>query len=191
MKWKLVHKQNHERIENEGGKTLSYNPNLGIQIIEKDGYAFKDLNNSGTLEPYEDWRLPLTQRVRDFSQRFALWQENECLFYRKGKIKMPKDIYDIMQIYHEQEDFTPALLYAEKEDISYLKDNYIVALLLMMMDNDQDTGNEDYLLQLIVQSIELGLFENIVYSIWKALKKYMGINCQCQSSKSTMKLNNI
>ena len=57
MKWKLTHKHEHDIIENEGGKTLSYNPNLGIQIIEQDGFAFKDLNQSGELEPFEDWRL--------------------------------------------------------------------------------------------------------------------------------------
>ena len=34
MQWKLTHKHNHACIENKGGKTLSYDPNLGIQIIE-------------------------------------------------------------------------------------------------------------------------------------------------------------
>ena len=35
MQWKLTHRHNHECIENKGGKTLSYDPNLGIQIIEQ------------------------------------------------------------------------------------------------------------------------------------------------------------
>ena len=54
MQWKLTHRHNHECIENKGGKTLSYDPNLGIQIIEQDGFAFKDLDNNGRLDPYED-----------------------------------------------------------------------------------------------------------------------------------------
>ena len=53
MQWKLTHRHNHECIENKGGKTLSYDPNLGIQIIEQDGFAFKDLDNNGRLDPYE------------------------------------------------------------------------------------------------------------------------------------------
>ena len=73
MQWKLTHRHNHECIENKGGKTLSYDPNLGIQIIEQDGFAFKDLDNNGRLDPYEDWRLPLTQRIQDFTSRFVLW----------------------------------------------------------------------------------------------------------------------
>ena len=52
MQWKLTHKHNHECIENKGGKTLSYDPNLGIQIIEQDGFAFKDLDNNGMLDPW-------------------------------------------------------------------------------------------------------------------------------------------
>lgn len=27
------------------------------QIIDVDGLLFKDLNNNGQLDPYEDWRL--------------------------------------------------------------------------------------------------------------------------------------
>lgn len=183
MKWKLIHRNNHECIENKGGKILSYNPNLGIQIIEQDGFAFKDLNNNGTLDPYEDWRLPLTERIKDFSQRFILWQENDCLYYRKGKIEMPVEFCNLMEVYHEREEVIQMLSNIELEDIEYLKDNYILALLLLMFDNDYDTGKEDYLLQLIVQSMNLGLFENIVYSLWEALKKYVGKKNQLKAKQ--------
>lgn len=183
MKWKLIHRNNHECIENKGGKILSYNPNLGIQIIEQDGFAFKDLNNNGTLDPYEDWRLPLTERIKDFSQRFILWQENDCLYYRKGKIEMPVAFCNLMEVYHEREEVIQMLSNIELENIEYLKDNYILALLLLMFDNDYDTGKEDYLLQLIVQSMNLGLFENIVYSLWEALKKYVGKKNQLKAKQ--------
>ena len=29
----------------------------GLDILEQDGYKFKDLNKNGELDPYEDWRL--------------------------------------------------------------------------------------------------------------------------------------
>lgn len=98
MQWKLTHRHNHECIENKGGKTLSYDPNLGIQIIEQDGFAFKDLDNNGRLDPYEDWRLPLTQRIQDFTSRFVLWQEGDCLYYRKGRIELSREFCDWMKI---------------------------------------------------------------------------------------------
>ncbi|HZK04748.1 MAG TPA: glycoside hydrolase family 3 N-terminal domain-containing protein [Actinomycetaceae bacterium] len=43
-------------------------PTLGAtvkEIIEVDGESFKDLNGSGELDAYEDWRLPADQRVAD------------------------------------------------------------------------------------------------------------------------------
>lgn len=171
MQWKLVHTKQRECIENEGGKTLSYNPNLGIQIIERDGYAFKDLNDNGQLDPFEDWRLPLTKRVEDFRLRFHLWQEDDCLYYKKGKILLPEDFCNIINANQQQ-----ALLLSNlgnNEDTLYIKKNYIIAMLLLMFDNDYDAGKEDYLMQLMMQSMDLGLLENIVYSIIEALKKFI------------------
>lgn len=34
-------------------------------IIEADGYSFKDLNDNGVLDPYEDWRLSAQERTED------------------------------------------------------------------------------------------------------------------------------
>ena len=34
-------------------------------IIEVDGYSFKDLNDNGILDPYEDWRLSAEERAED------------------------------------------------------------------------------------------------------------------------------
>ena len=172
MQWKLTHRHNHECIENKGGKTLSYDPNLGIQIIEQDGFAFKDLDNNGRLDPYEDWRLPLTQRIQDFTSRFVLWQEGDCLYYRKGRIELSREFCDWMK----NCDCRTTILQASdllQEDEEYLRENYILAMLLLMFDNDFDMGKEDYLRQLIVQSMDLGVLENIIYSIMEALKKYV------------------
>jgi beta-glucosidase len=38
-------------------------------IITVDGLAFKDLNGDGQLNPYEDWRLPIEDRVKDLLNR--------------------------------------------------------------------------------------------------------------------------
>ena len=51
-------------VENEGGATLGYSPLSGKALIEADGYAFKDLNGNGTLDTYEDWRLPAEERAQ-------------------------------------------------------------------------------------------------------------------------------
>ncbi|MFI7581068.1 glycoside hydrolase family 3 protein [Kocuria kalidii] len=41
-------------------------------MIEVRGRAFKDLNANGRLDPYEDWRLPVAQRVDDLVAQMTL-----------------------------------------------------------------------------------------------------------------------
>ncbi|NLP37313.1 MAG: glycoside hydrolase family 3 protein [Firmicutes bacterium] len=61
-------------ITNMGGKTLSFNLSSGVSILTVDGYAFKDLNKNGKLDPYEDWRLPARERAKDLAQRMSIEQ---------------------------------------------------------------------------------------------------------------------
>ncbi len=60
-KWHKIEQDGYTLIINEGGKNIAYSPNSGVKILEVDGYAFKDLNGNGVLDPYEDWRLPLEE----------------------------------------------------------------------------------------------------------------------------------
>ena len=65
---------NFNIVENEGGKTLAYSPDSGVKLIEKDGFAFKDLAKTGELLPYEDWRLPAEERADDLARRLSIEQ---------------------------------------------------------------------------------------------------------------------
>lgn len=50
-------------------------PKLGYRIasvLKIEGYQFKDLNKNGALDPYEDWRLPVDQRILDLISRMTL-----------------------------------------------------------------------------------------------------------------------
>lgn len=41
-------------------------------LLRKDGRVFKDLDRNGTLDPYEDWRLPTARRVEDLIARMTV-----------------------------------------------------------------------------------------------------------------------
>jgi beta-glucosidase len=41
------------------------------QLISKDGLQFRDLNKNGTLDRYEDWRLPVDQRIADLVSKMT------------------------------------------------------------------------------------------------------------------------
>src|SRR5689334_2643253 len=57
------------------GSASPTQPHLGTRgapIIEREGLRFKDLNRSGAVDPYEDWRLTPDARARDLVGRMTL-----------------------------------------------------------------------------------------------------------------------
>ena len=58
-------------IPQQGGKTLGYSIKSGVQILQQDGFYFKDLNRNGQLDKYEDWRLPPLERAQDLARQLS------------------------------------------------------------------------------------------------------------------------
>ena len=59
-------------VENDGGRTIGYSPKSSVTILERDGYAFKDLNRNQRLDNYEDWRLSAEERAKDLASQLPL-----------------------------------------------------------------------------------------------------------------------
>lgn len=90
--WKEIKKSGYTLIENENGATLGYSPDSGVKILEVDGYAFKDLNRNGKLDPYEDWRLPTEERIRDLASRMTIEQIAGLMLYSGHQaVTIPKE----------------------------------------------------------------------------------------------------
>ncbi len=68
-------------INNKGGQTLGYAPGSGVALIEENGYAFKDLNKNGTLDAYEDWRLPVDERISNLVGQMSVEQMAGLMLY--------------------------------------------------------------------------------------------------------------
>lgn len=69
-------------------------------IIEQDGVRFRDLDANGKLTPYEDWRLPVEERVADLVSRMTLEEKagemvHSTLPGKNGYSGFSKDGYDI------------------------------------------------------------------------------------------------
>lgn len=56
-------------IKNENGPVLGY---TSLNIIEKDGLYFKDMDGTGELKPFADWRLPAEERAKDLASRLSI-----------------------------------------------------------------------------------------------------------------------
>lgn len=166
-KWKLLFDGNTLIIHNDGGKDLGYDPNTGIQILEIAGFAFKDINRNGVLDPFEDWRLPTRERVIDFAQRYQIVQTRDVLFYGKGILKLPPYL---LQEFMENKRVQESL---KLEDPMFLQENYLIILLLMMFDDVADATMCDYILELFIEGTRTGLLNNVFYTIRKAVENYL------------------
>ena len=62
------------KVTNEGGETLGYSPDSGVALLQYDGYAFKDLNQNGKIDVYEDWRLDDKTRAVDLADQLPIDQ---------------------------------------------------------------------------------------------------------------------
>ena len=70
-------------------------PHLGtwrIPIIEQDGLRFRDLNRSGALDPYEDWRLTPDARARDLVARMTLEEKAGTMMHGTARSGGPMGV---------------------------------------------------------------------------------------------------
>ena len=176
-KWKLMHAQNRGLIVNENGKTIGYFPGSGIRILESDGYAFKDMNDNGIIDAFEDWRLPLCVRAKDFALLFHLTQHGESLFVDGKEINFPQE-FNLEQLYmmicdqHVLEEYPYSMDHLSEAEKQYINDNYLFILFILMIDDSHGNDN-DYMIQFFMQSTHEGITAHISYSIGKALKEFM------------------
>ena len=77
-KWEAVQADGYQRIEQRGGATLGV---VSAPILEQNGYAFKDLNRNGALDPYEDWRKPAGERARDLAAQLSIEEIAGLMLY--------------------------------------------------------------------------------------------------------------
>lgn len=68
-------------VTQKKGQTLGYAPGSGVTILTVDGYAFKDMNRNGSLEPYEDWRLSAEERAVDLASRLPIEEIAGMMLY--------------------------------------------------------------------------------------------------------------
>lgn len=70
-------------IQNLSGPVLGF---VNVPILEIDGLFFKDLERSGVLAPYEDWRLTPEERAGDLAGRLSLEELAGLMMYSGHQI---------------------------------------------------------------------------------------------------------
>lgn len=69
MSYTRIQKDGYILYHNRDGCTIG---TANDRIIEKDGLVFRSLSGTGTLLPYEDWRLDARTRARDLARRLPV-----------------------------------------------------------------------------------------------------------------------
>ena len=77
-RWAEADEDGYKLITQRGGATLGY---TSAPILQDRGYAFKDLNRNGVLDPYEDWRLPVRKRAEDLAARMSIEEISGLMLY--------------------------------------------------------------------------------------------------------------
>lgn len=73
--------EGYSTVNQTKGPQIGYCASSGVRILEQDGYAFKDLNRNGTLDPYEDWRLSSADRAADLASKMSIDQICGLMIY--------------------------------------------------------------------------------------------------------------
>lgn len=81
QKWTETPAGTHRVVKNPGGQTLGYTLKSGVKILTVNGLAFKDLNRNGSLDRYEDWRLPVEQRAKDLAKKLTVEEIAGLMLY--------------------------------------------------------------------------------------------------------------
>jgi beta-glucosidase len=80
-RWSETESGAFRTVANRGGQTLRYVTTSGVSLLTADRFAFKDLNQNGALDPYEDWRLSADERARDLASKMSIQQIAGLMLY--------------------------------------------------------------------------------------------------------------
>lgn len=153
-------------IKQKDGPTIGYSEKSGVTILEVDGLKFKDLNKNGVLDPYEDWRLPIEERIQDLVKRMSVHEIAGLMLYSKHQaVSSANDIFSKMFAGH----YDGKLLSESDADVSdmtdeqkeFLSKDNVRHVLVTTVDNAKTAAKWSNNLQAFVEGKGLGIPVNI------------------------------
>ncbi|OWA35677.1 beta-glucosidase [Saccharibacillus sp. O16] len=149
-------------VRNEGGPVLGLSPLSGVGTIERDGLFFKDLNRSGELEPYKDWRLPADERAKDLAARMTPEQIAGLMLYSRHQSIPAGSTNWISSTYgglpYEESGAKPWDL--TDEQLAFLRDDHLRHILVTNVESPSTAARWNNLVQAYAESVGLGIPAN-------------------------------
>ncbi len=150
-------------VEHRNGPTLGYSSESGVDILETDGLAFKDLNQNGELDPYEDWRLPVEERARDLASRMSIEKIAGLMLY-SGHQAIPAGSGGFGQpglyggLPYNESDANPWDL--TDQQITFLTDDNVRHVLITSVESPEVAARWNNTMQAHVEGLGLGIPSN-------------------------------
>ncbi len=160
-KWEETPMEDYNLVKNEGGQTLGYSPESGIEILTVNRLAFKDLNKNGALDPYEDWRLGARERAADLATRMSVEQIAGLMLYSAHQ-RIPgggfrgQDTYDGKSM--EESGALPSDLTDQQK--AFLSEDNLRHVLITTVENSGVAAQWNNNVQAFVEGLGLGIPAN-------------------------------
>jgi len=106
-KWQSEEADGYTLITQKDGATLGC---VSVPILEKNGYAFKDLNRNGSLDVYEDWRKPAIERARDLASQLSIEEIAGLMLYSAHQAVPTADITEAQRKFLAEDNLRHVLV---------------------------------------------------------------------------------
>ena len=110
QKWQESDGDGYMVVTQKNGQTLGYSPESGVQILTKGGYAFKDLNRNGKVDPYEDWRKDPLVRAKDLASQLSIEEIAGMMLYSAHQAIRGPEITDAQRKFLAEDNVRAVLM---------------------------------------------------------------------------------
>lgn len=162
-KWEETSKDGYSLVTQKNGRELGYCPESGVKLIQKRGWAFKDLNRNDTLDRYEDWRLTAEERATDLAGKMTIDEIAGLMLYSSHQA-VPTDstgwwssTYNGLSL---NRSGLPHSAVSDKQK-KFLKDDNLRAILLVRVESPRISAEWNNNLQAFVEGLGHGIPVNI------------------------------
>ena len=147
-------------IHNPNGPTLGL---TNVPVLEQDGLYFKDLERTGQLLPYEDWRLSPEERAKDLSARLTVEEIAGLMMYSSHQMVPAMSHGPFAATYggksFEESGEQPWALTDQQK--KFLETDHVRHVLAMLLKDAETAANWNNELQAFAESQPHGLPVNI------------------------------
>ena len=154
-KWQAHDGDGYMYITQKGGPTLGYTVS---PILYDNGFAFKDLNRNGVLDPYEDWRLQAQERAKDLAGRLSVEEIAGLMLYSSHQ-SIPGTAYGRGQATYTGKTNTHSWDMTDQQ-MKFLKEDNLRAVLVTTVESPEVAARWNNEVQAYVEGFGQGVPAN-------------------------------